>query len=121
MNSFRGFTTINLGGRVRPVKFGTNQTILFCQLRSCNLKDYTEMFKKENLDSYNLDGSEVRDLVWSALKDGARFKGEEFEHTPEDVADWLDEAVDKDVKQMFLSIAVPTIRENKKKVKNPKR
>jgi hypothetical protein len=121
MNGLRGFTTITLGGKSRPVKFGTNQTILFCHLRGCTLKDYTEIFKKERLNSYEVDGSEARDLMWSALKDGARFRGQEFENTPEDVADWLDEVDELEVKKMFASIVTPTVREDKKKVRIQKK
>jgi hypothetical protein len=85
-----------IGGKTRPLKFGTNQTILFCQLRGCTMQDYTELFKQKKskssqLDAYDLDGSEIRDLIWSALKDGARYQREEFDFTPEDVADWMDE------------------------------
>jgi hypothetical protein len=120
MNNFRGYTTINLGGKIRPIKFGANQTILFCQLRKCNLKDYTELFKKEKLDAYDLDGSESRDLIWSALKDGARYQKEEFDFLPEDIGDWLDDSNDGEVKKMFEDLVLPTIKEDKKKVSKRK-
>jgi hypothetical protein len=104
-------TTITLGGKTRPVKFGTNQGILFCQLRRCTTKEYIELFslKSKNLE---ISISEIRDLLWSALKDGARYAKEEFNVTPEDVADWIDEA--------NLEEIYPQLKQSTQKIRNKK-
>lgn len=122
MNNLRGFTTVRIGGKLRPVKFGTNQTIVFCQLRGITLKDYAETFKQERLDNYSVDGSESRDLIWSALKDGARYKNQDFEYKPEDIGDWLDNVDESELKKMFSAIVTPTIEKPaKKKVSQQKK
>ena len=104
MNKLRGFTEVVIGGKKRPVKFGMNQTIIFNQFRGITLKDYAELFTVDKLKSMNIDGSEMRDLLWSALADGARYKGQEFDATTETVGDWIDEASEGVVREAFSAM-----------------
>jgi len=80
--------TINIGGKVRPYVFGLNQSIEYCKHRNISITKMNEEIGK--LMTNSGDGSEIRDLVWSALKDGARREGSEFDFTPETIADWME-------------------------------
>ncbi len=78
---------MKIGGEERLIKIGLNQSILYCELRNISI---TEM----NADLAKLSkgtGAELRDLIWSALKDGARVSGTEFKYTEYDVGDWIEE------------------------------
>jgi hypothetical protein len=78
---------IKIGGKEFPLSFGINQSILYCNLRNISI---TEM-EGELANIETSDGSSIRDLLWSALKDGARREGIEFEYTNYDVGDMMEE------------------------------
>ena len=104
MNKLRGYTEVVIGGKKRPVKFGMNQTIIFNQYRGIMLKDYAELFTVDKLKAMEIDGSEMRDLLWSALADGARYKKQKFDATPETVGDWVDLAPEGVVREAFSAM-----------------
>ena len=104
MNKLRGYTEVVIGGKKRPVKFGTNQTILFNQHRGITLKEYAGIFKKDRLKNMEFDGSEIRDLAWSGLKGGALYENQEFDFTPEDVGNWIDDAKQGIVAEIFTAM-----------------
>lgn len=79
MNVFRGEVEATLGGKVRLVKFGTNQLALF-----------TEKHKIDPSD-VEFGMAHLRDLVWSALVSGAKKKGEQVDFDEWQVGDWLDD------------------------------
>ena len=79
---------MNIGGIERPIKFGINQTDMFCELRGIKLKDYYALLA--GFETGNYMYGDIRDLVWSALKDGARQQGEEFDLSKYDVGDLMD-------------------------------
>ena len=113
-----GYTEIAIGGKSRPVKFGVNQTSEFCKLRGIGAGEYFA-FLKDKFVGAKGDGGEFRDLLWSALKDGARLKKLEFEYTPEDVGDWMDGKTQADFKGLFDAFydSLPIPDETKKKLK----
>ena len=120
---FDGFTRVKIGGKERPLKFGTNQTILFCELREMPVKDYFPLLVDKFADGKG-DGSELRDLIWSALKDGARYVNEKFINPKEDVGDWIDHLQPETVKQIMTAFtdSLPKAnrqqrRQSKKKVR----
>lgn len=90
MNHLRGFGKIAIAGTEYPVKFGTNQTAVFCELHNCDLKTYYGIFSGENFSKLELGGKQVRDLIYSAMKDGARAAKQPFDLSPEDVGDMMD-------------------------------
>ena len=104
MNKLRGYTEVVIGGKKRPVKFGTNQTIIFCQHREITLKEYADLFSADKIKNMAVDGSETRDLLWSALADGARYKKQKFDATAETVGDWIDEANDDIMVEAFSAM-----------------
>jgi hypothetical protein len=80
---------MEIGGKERPLKFGINQTDLFCELRGIDLQQYYSLLA--GFESGNYTFGVIRDLIWSALKDGARQTGEPLEADQFTVGDWMDE------------------------------
>lgn len=84
-NKHRGFRRVRLGGRHRPVKFGFNAMCTFCDMEDLS------MAAAEELDEEQAQPGHIRSLFFAGLKDGARVAGEEFDATPLDVGEWLEE------------------------------
>ena len=89
---------IKLNGKQYTVSFGINQTILYCQQRDISVTTMNEEMKLIRDDI-----SITRDLIWSALKDGARLSGKEFDMTPEQVGDMMDEATPEEMHDFFTA------------------
>jgi len=89
MNTKRGISEHEIGGRLRPLKFGTNQADIFCRLRKIELAEYLELYK--GLKAGKVDIAFTRDTVYSALAEGARWAKQEVDFDHYDVGDWLDE------------------------------
>ena len=110
-----------IGGKERPLKFGINQTDLFCEARGIKLKDYYTLLAKFETGDYMF--GDIRDLVWSALKDGARQAGEEFEFDRMQVGDLMDDDPAKYISETLTALmeSLPKPTDNggtkKKKVK----
>ncbi len=79
MNLFRGEIEVEIGGKSRLIKFGTNQLAIFTQKH------------KINLSQVDFGMAHLRDLVWSGLVAGAKKKGEEVDFDEWQVGDWIDE------------------------------
>ena len=79
---------MNIGGKERPIKFGVNQTDLFCELRGIKLNEYFMLLME--LDGGEYLFKDARDILWSALKDGARQAKIEFNEDPLTIGDWMD-------------------------------
>lgn len=90
MNHLRAFGHITIAGQEYPVKFGINQTAIFCELQNCDLEKYAEIFSAEGFKNLKLASPEFINLVYSALKDGARVVKKPFDIKPEDVCDIID-------------------------------
>ena len=101
---------MNIGGKNRPIKVGVNQSILYCRLRDVPINQIDEDIKK--IANGTSNGSEIRDLIWAALKDGARKAKQEFEYTPEDVGDWMEDVTKDDIAG-FMSELVGTAPKKK--------
>jgi len=98
MHKYRKYFEAEIGGKIRPLKMGTNTTAMYCDLRGCTLADFEDHFSVENIKNNNIVGNEFRDLIYCALKDGERFmisktdpKYEIKGFTQMDVGDWIDE------------------------------
>lgn len=86
------YQEVEIGGKKRPVKFGTNALRLFEQKTGINLlqalatpEQAAAFFTKLNFDQCIL-------LTWCGLKDGARRANKDFDYTDADVADWMDDS-----------------------------
>ena len=91
---------ITIGGEEFPIKFGLNQTIVYCELRNISVNDY----QKQISNIQNGTGGELRDLIWSALKDGARYAKTKFDYTPYDVGDWIEELTEEELVEIINSM-----------------
>lgn len=105
---------MNINNKEYPVKFGMNQSILYCELRGINITQMNTEFS--NMAKGKSTGAELRDLIWSALKDGARFNKVPFEATNLDVGDWLEGLDPKEV-TAFIEDMVGTLPKAKAMVK----
>jgi len=108
-----------IGGEDRPIKFGINQTDLYCTLRGISITVMQEEMKKFVNGDYT--GGEIRDLIWSALADGARKEKIDFPFTNLDVGDWLEEVQEGELTKALneMNAGAPKVRANsaKKKVR----
>jgi len=100
---------MKIGNKDRKLKFGMNQSILYCEIRDISL---TQM-NKELTKITDGTGSELRDLIWSALKDGARVSKEKFEYSNFDVGDWLEELDSKEI-ESALNMLIESMPSKKK-------
>ena len=96
MNAFRGETSVEMGGKARVLKFGTNATALFCQLHSIGLGDFASYFSPERMTP-----AHYRDLIYCALASGARKNKEALDFSPEDVGDWIDDLSEEQLAGIF--------------------
>lgn len=94
---------LNIGNKERPIKLGLNQSILYCELRGVTITEMNEDFQK--IASGTGTGAEVRDLVYSALKDGCRAAKIESDFDNMDVGDWLEVLDAKELTKFFESMA----------------
>lgn len=88
--------TLKIGGKKRLLKFGTNQTAIYCDKYDLSLVGYTESLANDKVKPSNL-----RDLIWSALVAGAQYKGQEVDFDELKVGDWIDELSQTDLDSVF--------------------
>lgn len=107
---------MKIGGKERPIKFGINQSVLYCELRKINITQMNAEIASFASGEYT--GGEFRDLMWSALKDGARVKKEVFDFDNLDVGDWIEELDSKDMEAFIIEMSgtLPKASASKKKV-----
>ena len=107
----RGFSMQNIGGKEMPLKFGLNQSMFYCELRSISIDEMNEQF-----GNISKDVSILRDLLWSAFKDGARVHGSEFTLSNYDIADVME-----DMEGDEMSVLISTMTETLPKPKTAKK
>lgn len=108
---------MKIGKKDRKLKFGLNQSILYCNALGVDISDMDDTFN--NMANGKGSGSELRALIWSALKDGARVEKSEFNYSLEDVGDWLDDIeadeVANAIKELSATLAKGGGKASKKK------
>lgn len=75
---------IKVGEKTYPVKYGFNALRMFCNASGIELQELEQIGSSMKIDH-------AINLVWAGMKDGARIEKQEFNLTPEDVADLMDE------------------------------
>lgn len=75
---------IKVGEKAYPVKYGFNALRLFCNKSGIELQELEQIASSMKIDH-------AINLVWAGMKDGARVEKQEFDLTPEDIADLMDE------------------------------
>lgn len=106
MNAFTGLNYITIGEDKRPIKFGCNQTAIFCQIRGITLAQYSKEWVK--ISSNEGDGSEVRDLIYSALAAGCLSVKMDVNFDKYDVGNWIDDADQAEIARVFTLITAQT-------------
>lgn len=89
--------TVKIGGKDRPIKFGTNQSSRYCEIRDIDLPQMQD----ELSDLANSDGSAIRDLLYSALWAGCKTAKIEVDFDRYDLGDWIDEMDQKEMDKAF--------------------
>jgi hypothetical protein len=98
-----------IGGELRPVKFGFNALRIFGNLTGLSVVQMETLGTDMSMDH-------LVKLVYCGLVDGARVEKKEFPFLVEDVADWLDE--DKGLMiEMFTEFAASMAQPQEKKAK----
>ena len=92
-----GTTEISIGGKIRPIKFGTNQSAKYCEIRSLSLAQ----MQKELSNIENSDGGNIRDLIYSALWAGCKTDKIEIDFDRYDLGDWIDEMEQDELNKCF--------------------
>jgi len=102
------------------VSFGLNQSIEYCKLRGISITEMNNEYKK--LANGLGDGSEIRDLIWSSLKDGARKEKVDFELTNLDVGDLIENMSSEEMEKWILELkeTLPDLRDKKKVIHKKK-
>jgi len=91
--------TVNIGGKERSLKFGTNSTARYCEVRGCTLDQYLK-----DMSFTNMRGDEIRDLIYSGVWAYDTTKEIKIDYSRFDVGDWIDEADQKEVNKIFQSL-----------------
>ena len=75
---------IKVGEKTYPVKYGFNALRMFCNASGIELQELEQIGSSMKIDH-------AINLVWAGMKDGARVEKQDFDLTPEDIADLMDE------------------------------
>jgi hypothetical protein len=114
---------MKVGGSEMPIKFSINQTDEFCELRDISLKQYYELLA--GFESGNYRFKDIRGLIWSALKEGARIEGVPFEYDEYQIGEFMDEDparyITEALKHLVETLPKPTDNGTAKKKKAPAR
>ena len=103
---------INIGGQDRPIHFGVNQTILYCETKGITVNEFDDEIRTISVGGGT--GREVRLLLWTGLVDGARLEGEEFKADELTVGDWIEQADKEEIQKAMLSFREQMVTSNKK-------
>lgn len=113
----RGEIELKLGGELRPLKFGINQSAKFCEVNgNLSLAEYWGMMA--SLGDGSFTPKLLIDLVYSACWAAS----DEVDFTTKDVGDWIDTSED-DLTEILLKVAQalsetsPKVKDDKKKQK----
>ena len=114
MTDIRGYSIQSIGGKEMPMKWGLNQSMFYCELRGVSIDVMNEQLK-----TISSDMSVLRDVLWSAFKDGARIAKQEFELTNYDIADLMEVMTEDEmnalVDKMVETLPKPNLSKKKTK------
>lgn len=96
----RGTIEINIGDKLRPLKFGTNQSAKYCQVRGVSLAKMQD--ELSNIEDG--DGSNIRDLIYSALWAGCKTDKIEVDFDEFDMGDWIDDMDQEELNKIFQTL-----------------
>ncbi|MGP8215796.1 MAG: hypothetical protein ACLQQ4_09560 [Bacteroidia bacterium] len=94
---------INIGGKLRPFKFGFNAIDIFCREHCIGIAEFGERFAKIANGSSTL--GELRDMVYAGLYGGALSNNQPVDFNSYQVGDWMDEMGKDELARMMEDIA----------------
>ena len=102
-----------IGGEMRPVHFGFATLSDWCDMCNMTLNDISKL-------GADMPLSTAINMVYCALKHGARKSKVAFNYTTDDIADWLDD--DQEVMTQTMELFTKSMSKGKeeKKVKGAK-
>jgi hypothetical protein len=108
----KGYSIQTINGKKFPMKWGLNQSMFYCELKGISIDKMNKEFS--NLGN---DISILRDLLWSAFKDGARVDGSDFTLTNFDIADLMEDMEGDELTVLIASMTetLPKARPSTKK------
>lgn len=114
----RGLVEIKIGGKKRPLKFGTNASALMGDELGLNYQELQEKFVQDKEgDLVNMTMMDMRAFFWSSLVAGAKTKGKESDFGIDTVGDWLDEIDPIEMAKAFQANKASSPQGDKKKAK----
>jgi hypothetical protein len=106
--------TVNIGGQLRPFKFGFNAIDIFCRERKVNIAQFGERIAEIAKGSATI--GELRDIIYAGLAGGALSNNESISFTCFQVGDWLDELPEGELSKVMEAISNSVSASGKKKV-----
>ena len=94
MNNLSGFIRIEIGGKVRPIKFGMGAWKYFTEVTGVQLADLA------NVDAITFGAS----IVYGGLKQAALADNEPVDFNINNVYDWLDEMPQDDYSKIMTTL-----------------
>jgi len=107
-------TTVNIGSKPRPFKFGFNAIDIFCRERKITIATFGERIAEISKGSATI--GELRDIIYAGLAGGALSSNQQIDFTAYQVGDWLDELPEGELSKIMEAISQSVSAPNKKKV-----
>lgn len=95
MDKLSGYIEAEIGGEIRPIKFGMGAWKIFTEITGKSLDDMG------NINWIEFSGY----IIYSGLKQAALANGKPIDFNPEKVFDWLDETSDETYKEIMRTLA----------------
>jgi len=107
-------TNIEIGGKLRPFKFGFNAIDIFCRERKISIAEFGERIAQISKGSATI--GELRDIIYAGLAGGALSSNEAIGFTCFQVGDWLDELPEGELAKIMNAISHSVSASDKKKL-----
>lgn len=111
-------TTVQIGNKLRPFKFGFNAIDIFCRERNITIGDFGKRIAEISKGSATI--GELRDIIYAGLAGGALSSGQTIDFTAYQVGDWLDELPQGELAKMMETISQSVSANGKKKLTKEK-
>lgn len=97
-------SSVYIGGKIRPFKFGTNATAIFCKEMGITLGQFNSVFSPEKMAKQEIQGDEIVTLIYAGLCAGCYSTNSVVDFNKWNVGDWIDELKPEQLASIFESI-----------------
>lgn len=97
-------SSVFIGGKLRPFKFGTNATAIFCREMNITLGEFNSVFSPEKMAKQEIKGDEIVTLIFAGLCAGCYSVNQPVDFNKWNVGDWIDELKPEQLAAIFESI-----------------